>query len=181
METKPATVKKELPTISELYANIDLQKKQSQLQVLLNQEPDSSWIKKHPIYKNEYIPIEIIEWLLTTIFSKWWVEVKDAKQVLNSAVVTIRLFVVDPITGEMYFQDGLGAQDFQLKKDAKADDFSQLQHNSVMLAMPIAESRAISDAADKLGKLFGKDLNRKFGMNYDKIADKFDKYDKIDE
>jgi len=97
---------------------------------------------------------------------------------LNSAVVTIRLFVIDPTTNEIIHQDGIGAKDFQLNKDAKADDFSQLKQNAVMLAVPIAESLAFSDAADKFGRLFGKDLNRKNSMNYDTINDKFDRYDK---
>jgi len=172
---------KVLPKIEELYGNTELATKTSQLQILLNQEPSPTWIRKHPTYGNDYIPIEVIEWLLTNIFTKWWVEVKEVKQILNSAVVTIRLFYIDPIEGATHFQDGVGAHNFQLNKDAKADDFSQLKQNAVMLAVPIAESRAISDAADKIGKLFGKDLNRKNGMNYDKIADKFNRYDKLDD
>jgi hypothetical protein len=147
--------------------------KQSEMQILLNQDPSPTWVKKHPIYKNDYIPIEVQEWLLTMIFTRWWVEILDVKQMLNSAVVTIRLFVIDPITGEKLYQDGIGAHNFQLNEGAKADDFSQLKQNAVMLAVPIAESRAFSDAADKFGKIFGKDLNRKNGMSYDKVVDKF--------
>lgn len=165
--------KKNLPKIQDLYGNKDLAVRNSQLQTLLNQEPSPTWVKKHPIYNNDYIPIEVIEWLLTSIFTKWWVEVKEVKHILNSAVVTIRLFYIDPISGQEMWQDGVGAHNFQLKQGSKADDFSQLQQNAVMLAVPIAESRAISDAADKIGKLFGKDLNRKNGMNYDKITDRF--------
>lgn len=178
METKPVIQKKELPKLEELYTNQDLAIKTNKLQILLNQNPAQNWVKEHPIYKNKYIPIEVQEWLLTVIFTKWWVEVKEVKQILNSAVVTIRLFVVDPTTGETIYQDGVGAKDFQLNKDAKADDFSQLKQNAVMLAVPIAESLAFSDAADKFGRLFGKDLNRKNNMNYDTINDKFDRYEK---
>lgn len=170
METK-----RNLPKIQELYHNVELATKQSQLQVLLNQNPSPKWIKKHPLYGNDYIPIEIQEWLMTQIFGRWWVEILDIKQILNGAVVTVRVFVKDPISGEIIHQDGAGAHSFQLNKGAKATDFNELKNESVMLAVPIAESRAFSDAADKFGKIFGKDLNRKNGMNYDKLADKFQK------
>lgn len=164
---------KQLPAIQDLYKNKDLAVKESELQILLNQPPVDKWIKKHPTYGNEYIPIEVQEWLLTSIFGRWWVEILNVTQMLNSAVVTVRLFVKDPLTGETLHQDGVGAHNFQMDSGAKADEFSKLKNNAVMLAVPIAESRAFSDACDKFGKIFGKDLNRKFGMNYDKIADKF--------
>ena len=167
--------KKNLPKIQELYANTELATKQSQLAILCNQPPAQNWVKKHPMYGNDYIPIEIQEWLLTMIFSKWWVEILNVQQILNSAVVTLRLFVIDPTTGEKMWQDGVGAHNFQLDSGAKATEFEKLKASAVMLAVPIAESRAFSDAADKFGKLFGKDLNRKNGMNYDKLADKFNK------
>ena len=181
METKPATIKKNLPKLEELYSNQEMAIKTNQLQILLNQNPSQNWVKEHPIYKNKYIPIEIQEWLLTMIFTKWWVEILEVKQILNSAVVSLRLFVIDPVSGETLYQDGLGAKDFQLNKDAKTDDFSQLKQNAVMLAVPIAESLAFSDAADKFGRLFGKDLNRKNSMSYDAINDKFDKYKNIED
>lgn len=165
--------KKQLPAIQDLYANQEMAVKESDLQILLNQPPIDKWVKKHPIYSNEYIPIEVQEWLLTSIFGRWWVEVLNVAHMLNSAVVTIRLFVKDPLTGETLHQDGIGAHNFQLKSGSKADDFSNLQQNAVMLAVPIAESRAFSDACDKFGKIFGKDLNRKHSMNYNKLSEKF--------
>lgn len=171
--------KKNLPKIQELYSNKELALKQNELLVLLNQPPHPNWVKQHPLYKNDYIPIEIQEWLMTQIFGRWWVEILDIKQILNGAVVTIRLYAIDPITGETIHQDGAGAHSFQLNKGAKATDFNELKNESVMLAVPIAESRAFSDAADKFGKIFGKDLNRKHGMNYDKVADKFRDKDEL--
>jgi hypothetical protein len=173
MSKELAVRPKELPTIEELYSNKELAIKESYLQILLNNQPKTAWVKKHPIYGNQYIPIEVQEWLLTSIFGRWWVEIKEVKQVLNSAVVTVRLHVINPTTNEVIWQDGTGAHNFQLDSGAASDDFSKMKNNAVMLAVPIAESRAFSDAADKFGKIFGKDLNRKNTMNYDKIAEKF--------
>lgn len=158
--------RRKLPKIQDLYENKELALKRNTLEVLLNHEPKKDWIKKHPIYKNDYIPIEIVEWLLTSIYGRWWVEIREVKQLLNSAVVHIRLWVEDPLTGNDIFQDGVGAHNFQLEKGAASDDFSKMSQGAVMLAVPIAESRAISDAADKFGKIFGKDLNRKHQTNY---------------
>lgn len=167
------TEKKQLPAIHELYANKELAVKESQLQILLNQPPSNNWIKKHPTYGNDYLPIEIQEWLLTSIFGRWWVEVLNVQHILNAAVVTVRVYAKDPLTGETIWQDGVGAHNFQLNAKAAANDFSQLKQNALILAVPIAKSRAFSDACDSFGKIFGKDLNRKHGMNYDKLSDKF--------
>ena len=178
MTNKPAVTRK-LPTIAELYKDTELAIKHSQLATLLNHEPDPKWIKQHPVYKTDYIPIERIEWLLTNIFTKWRVEVLNVVQMLNSAVVTVRLHYLDPITNTWEWQDGLGAHNFQLDQGANATEFEKLKSNAVKLAVPIAETEAVKDASDKLGKLFGKDLNRKTSTNYAGISDKFNNYKKI--
>ena len=175
---KPAK-QRNLPSIAELYKDTDLAVKHSQLATLLNHVPDPKWIKKHPVHNSDYIPIERIEWLLTNIFTKWRVEVLGVAQMLNSAVVTVRLHYLDPITNTWEWQDGLGAHNFQLDAKSKATQFENLKPNAVKLAVPIAETEAIKDAADKLGKLFGKDLNRKTATNYAGISDKFNNYAKI--
>lgn len=38
-----------------------------------------------------------------------------------------------------------------------------------MIGTPAAESYAIKDAAEKIGKLFGKDMNRADQINYDNL------------
>ena len=43
------------------------------------------------------------------------------------------------------------------------------------MGAPAAESYAVKDAAEKIGKLFGKDLNRKDNINYDNLKDKYAK------
>jgi len=89
-------------------------------------------------------------------------------------VVTVRLHYQNPVDGEMRYQDGIGACPMQTAKDAGATDFSQIKSDAVMKAAPAAESYAIKDAAEKLGKLFGKDLNRKDAFGYSALGNKFD-------
>ena len=73
--------------------------------------------------------------------------------IANSVVVTIRLHYQNPMDGELRWQDGIGGSPMQTAKDASATDFSQIKSGAVMMAAPAAESYAIKDAAEKLGKL----------------------------
>lgn len=167
--------KKNLPQIKDLYSGkLDI-KKENDLNILLNHEPKAEWVKIHPMVTGaKYIPIEIIEYLLTYLFIQWNVEVKNVQVIANSVVVTVRLHYRNPMDDEMRFQDGIGASPMQTARDAGATDFSQIKSGAVMMAAPAAESYAIKDAAEKLGKLFGKDLNRKDAQGYDMLGNKFD-------
>jgi len=164
-----------LPSLKDLYDGSVELAKENDLNILLNQEPKVQWIKDHPIAKGvKYIPIEVVEYLLTVIFIHWSVEVKNIQVIANSVVVTLRLHYRNPIDGEMRWQDGIGACPIQTAKDASATDFTQVKSDAVMKAAPAAESYAIKDAAEKLGKLFGKDLNRKDALGYTALGNKFD-------
>lgn len=167
--------KKNLPQLKDLYTgSLDL-KRENDLNILLNHEPKKEWVKNHPIASGvKYIPIEIIEYLLTSIFIRWHVEIKTVQIIANSVVITIRLHYQSPIDEGLRFQDGIGAAPLQTAKDAGAIDFDKIKSDAVMKAAPAAESYAIKDAAEKLGKLFGKDLNRKDAFGYDALGNKFD-------
>ncbi len=57
--------------------------------------------------------------------------------------------------------DGIGASPIQTAKGSAATDFTQVNTSAVQMAAPAAESYALKDAAEKLGRIFGKDINRK--------------------
>jgi hypothetical protein len=157
-----------LPNIQDVYSgDIATKSKHNELNILLNQPPMAKWIKQHPIHNVGYIPIERIEYLLTKIFVNWHVEIKEIKLIANSVVVHIRLYYDDPVTNTEKWQDGAGAQPLQTDKGSGAIEFNNIKANAVQLAVPAAESYAIKDAAEKMGKLFGKDLNRDERINYD--------------
>jgi hypothetical protein len=174
MET---TEKKNLPAIEELYKDTALIQQQNNLNILLNQAPAEKWVKNHPTAKLKdgpvkYLTIQRIEWLLTSVFIEWKIEVIDWKLIGNSVAVQVRLHYQDPISGDWKWQDGLGAAPLQTDKGAGATDFNALKSNAVMLALPAAESFAVKDAAHKLGKLFGKDMNRADEVLYDNLQEK---------
>jgi hypothetical protein len=164
METKTT-----LPTIAELYEVSEAEKafKQDSFNWLMNQEPRKEWIKENKYAGNsKYIPIGIIETLLQKIFKNPRVEVLREGVMFNAVYVCIRLHYFSPASGQWEFQDGLGAQELQTKSGASAADLAAINKGAVMMALPIAESYAIKDASEKIGKLFGRDLNRKDTMGF---------------
>lgn len=174
--------KSQLVKLEDLFTDRELASKQNELNILLNAEPKVGWVKEHPFVKNlNYIPIERIEWLLTMIFQKWKVEVKDVKQVANSVVVTVRLHVFNPVSGEWEYNDGIGASPLQVDKGAGAIDWNAIKSGSVQMAAPSAETYAVKDAAEKFGKIFGKDLNRKDLVSYEILKEKFSGLDSLRE
>lgn len=163
----------QLVKVEQLFADKQGAVAQNELNILLNNEPKPEWFKEHPYIKGyKYIPIARVEWLLTSIFQKWRVEVKDVKHIANSVVVTVRLHVWNPMTKEWDYQDGVGASPLQVDKEASAIDWSKIKSGAVQMAAPSAESYAFKDAAEKFGKLFGKDLNRKDMISYEILKDK---------
>lgn len=182
---------KPLPKLSELHHDPEVAFKHDELNLLLNQSPHDKWIKKHPIItvlndegkntKLQYLPVEKVEFLLTRIFQEWRREVKAVQLILNSVVATVRIHYKNPVTGEWSYHDGVGACPIQTDSQAAAGDFSKLKTAGVQMAAPAAVSYALKDAAECLGKLFGKDLNRRdtsaFSGAYSKPKDE----DKEDE
>ena len=158
---------KNLPTIQDLYHTKDVAVKNDQLTVLLNQDPNPKWVKKHPFIKNyNYIPIERIEYLLKSIFKKYRIEILREGQSFNGVYVVVRVHYLNPITNEMDFHDGIGAVELQTAKGTSPADLANINNGALGMAFPIAKSRAIKDAADHFGKLFGSDLNRKDVISY---------------
>lgn len=171
METTPKVISDNtsvaIPTLQELVDNEEMTLKQNALMVLLNQPPQDKWLKEHPMTKGKYIPIERVEWLLSYIFTRWWVEVKDVKVIANSVAVSVRLFVINPLDGKEIYQDGVGACPIQTNKGAGAMDWNEAKSTGVQIALPAAKSYAVKDAAEGFGKLFGKDTGRAANLSYD--------------
>lgn len=173
---KEVAIKRPLPSIDELYADPIQAAKQNDLNRLLNRDPRPEWIKEHPFAKGvRYIPISILEYLLTAIFLQWRIEVLDSKVIANAVQVTVRLSVQDPLTGEWMWQDGIGAAPIQTAKGASATDFTQINTDAVVKASPAAKSYAFKDACESFGRLFGKDLGRKDFLTYIALDGKLDK------
>lgn len=152
---------KQLIKLEDLNPDLETAFKNDQLNQLLNNLPNEKWIKLNKFANNsKYLPIDKVEYLLTRIFQEWKVEVLDYKNIFNAVTCSIRLHYKHPITKEWYFHDGVGASDVQVKAGSSASELTNINKNAIGMALPIAKSYAIKDAAHHLGRLFGKDLNR---------------------
>lgn len=172
-QLQPTKPKGQIPKLEDLYSDLLVAAKQNDLNKLLNADPKPEWIRTNKFAGNsKYIPIEIVEYLLTSIYIKWRVEIKSVMVIANSVTVTVRLWYLDPITTEWDWQEGVGASPIQTEKGAAATDFSKVNTSAVQMAAPAAETYAIKDAAEKLGRLFGKDINRQAQMNYSDTLNK---------
>lgn len=160
-----------LPKLADLLTDVELKADQNDLNILLNAPPKDGWIKQHPFAKGvKYLPIERVEYLLTRIFIRWHVEIKNVQILANSIVTTVRLYYLDRLSNQMLWQDGVGAAPLQINQGKGAIEFNEIKSNAVMLAAPASETYAIKDAAEKIGKIFGKDLNRHDQIMYDSLS-----------
>jgi len=156
-----------LPTFAELSMSPEIAFKNDQFNALLNNDPPPSFIDEHPQLRDgggkplRYMKIDKIEFLLTKIFQQHRIEILTEGALFNACYVRVRLHYLHPLTGEWMFHDGLGAVGMQTDAGAKASDMGAIKQDAVMKGLPAAESYAVKDAAQKLGRLFGKDLNRK--------------------
>ena len=165
-----------LPTILELRddQSLALREQDNALNVLLNEPPSDTWIAEHPYAKGvRFIPIARLEWLMTRVFIKWHIEVREVSLIANSIGVTVRVHYLNPTNGEWQWMDGVGAVAMQVDKEAGATDFSRIKSNAVQIGLPAAKSYAFKDAVETIGKLFGKDLNRRDLIDYRPMLTQF--------
>lgn len=115
----------------------------------------------------DYIPIGIIEEALRQIFFRQIdFIIKQSYRDLNSFIVVASLKYKCPISLENREVDGIGAKALQQDAGSKIFDFNNtMKANALELGVAIAYSRAVKNAAKKLGKMFGANLNRDDEMN----------------
>ncbi|SIC59694.1 hypothetical protein [Mycobacteroides abscessus] len=147
--------------------NLPLIEKMDTFNAVINQAPPAHWLVDHPTAKGvKDLPIGRVETLLTMIFQEWYVEVQRENSMFNSVTVTIRLHYKHPVTNEWKHQDGVGAVPVQTKSGAAAADMNNIVNDAVQKALPAAKSYAIKDAADHIGAIFGRDINRKHTLEF---------------
>lgn len=139
------------------------------LQNMLNAEPDSRILKKNKWAGNStYIPISHLEAQLDFIFPIWSWEIDEVTREQNHMIVRGHLTI--HFKGQIFRKlGGVGARPFQVDKGAHFADFERMKPNAVEQSSTVAASYAFRNAAQKIGKLFGRDLNR--NENVDKSND----------
>lgn len=126
---------------------------------LLNQDPPKKWLDKHPVHGGNYLPIDKVELLLDTLFKQWEMRVVNYQLLINSISVQVELKVID-YEGNERVVHGVGAAPIQVDKGASPIDHTKIKADAVMKALPAATSYALKYAAKRLGKIFGRDVER---------------------
>lgn len=169
-----------IPTLAELVEETPESRKETALMVILNQNPPEKWLKEHPVAKGvKYLPIERVEYILNRIYGGYKTDVKNVQILLNSIQVTVRVTVINPITDDEEYQEGVGAWPIQTKAGTTALDIANVKSNGVQLATPAAETEAIKDACHKFGRIFGGSLNRATESDYDSLLPKQTEIDEL--
>jgi hypothetical protein len=149
---------KERPDHENLLHNAKWSFLNDQLAARLNRNPPQKWLREHPDSRPDrpiwYLPIEKVEYYLTKYFGVWNAHIIKYEQLSNIYTVQIRLILRNPYTGEMIEKDGVGAADIAINKNGRP------LLGAASMALPLAKSEAIKNAAKSLGKLFGRDINR---------------------
>ena len=171
--------------------------KDDELKSLLNSEPNKAWLKKNKFANDaEYVPIDKVEFLLDSIFKNWKIEVLSATIQYESAVVSVRVHFTLP-DGTWSFHDGCYGEPFKRNTEKKYEEETSnsiesaiisekdlakrismirvlrelkdrpVKQDAIKTAFPIAKSMAIKDACDHIGRIFGRDLNRKDALQFD--------------
>jgi len=130
---------------------------------ILNRDPLPEWIKVLPNTKDvQYIPIEIIEWEMSTVFGNFWTEIKSIQQIGNSIVCSVTVHYYNPVVNVWEMTEGCGA----------APILADNGDMAIAMAVPAAKTFAKKDAMEEKGKVFGRDLNRADKITYSNLAKK---------
>lgn len=150
----------------------------NELKKILQSTPRMEWTAKHPT-GHRYVPIDKVEDILDKIFDIWRVEILEYRVIANSICVTVRLHCTTH-DGKILMADGLGAAPIITKSGASPVDQSAILTDSVQKSLPAAKSFAIKDAAENLGRIFGRSVSRKItSKNLDTTANSEDIKNKL--
>lgn len=129
----------------------------------LNAEPDPREFDKTADGTAQTLPISFVEMTLDELFLGQW-ELSDVhtQQIFNEVVGTGILTVWHPITQRPIKRAGFGAVVITQDKGAAIADFNMTKKkNALDLTYPKLKAEILKNAALSLGKIFGRDINRK--------------------
>lgn len=151
----------------------------------LNETPPENELKPTPDGRARTLPISFVQMKLDEIYiGQWGTTQLELTQVGNEIIGNLILWVIHPITGlkierpgtaavqitvdavpeELKFQKGDSPEAAAKKSKERntwALDMQNKKPNALYLAAPKLKSECIKNAAGTLGKVFGRDINRK--------------------
>lgn len=150
-----------------------------EFQKFLNKAPDKREIKTNPYAGNSlYIPIAVIEQRLDEMYAGLWsIDGLTVEVIANSVVCILTLKVVHPVAKMMIRRSGIGAIPIQLNKGEKEMSFSTIKSDAIRKNAPAAKAQALRNAAQSLGAIFGRNLNRDDVADYNPISEQVEGID----
>lgn len=137
----------------------------------LNREPEATELGSTPDGKAKTLPISFIEMTLDELFfGQWSTENFKWSAITNEVQGSIDLVVTHPITNQLIRRtgaasiiitvdkapEGLSGQD----RNKWAMNPDNKKSNALDLGFPKLKAECLKNAAQSLGKIFGRDLNR---------------------
>jgi len=152
-----------------------------QFQMFLNKAPAKGEIKTNQYAGNsQYIPIAVIEQRLDEMYAGLWsVDTCQIQVIANSVVCTLCLKVMHPIAKMILRRSGVGAIPIQLNKGESEMSFSTIKSDAIRKNAPAAKSQALRNAAQSLGAIFGRNLNREDIADYQPISEQVEKFEPL--
>lgn len=131
-------------------------------QAKLNKEPNPAELGKTPDGKARTLPISFVEMTLDEIFlGQWETSEPTYQQVFNEVIGSLVLTVWHPITNRPIRRVGFASVVITQDKDAQISEFTTTKKkNALDLSFPKLKAECTKNAAQTLGKIFGRDLNR---------------------
>jgi hypothetical protein len=131
---------------------------------IVNKEPDQAEIKVNQHANNtRYLPISYVEMALDELyFGLWETKNFEWKVVGNEIAGSITLRVFHPSANVWIERTGTAATMIRQQKGAGITEVEKKIHNALEMDFPHLKADCLANAARSLGKLFGRDLNRKF-------------------
>jgi hypothetical protein len=125
-----------------------------------------------------YLPIGYIEMELDSIFSGLWsIENIRTTVMLNSIVCELDLKIYRPEIGIWITRSGVGAVPIQLQKDQKIITGESIQTFAFQKGAPAAKAFALKNAAQSLGAVFGRNINRDYELEYRPLSESVQEFE----
>lgn len=129
---------------------------------MLNSDPNPAELDKTPDGKASTLPISFIEMTLDELyFGQWGTENFSWNVIANEVVGKIDLVVTHPVTGRAIRRTGSASIQIMVDKGTNPLDVANKKANALDMGFPKLKAECLKNAAQSLGKIFGRDINRR--------------------
>lgn len=138
----------------------------------LSRQPSDKDLDKTPDGKAFTLPIDFVETTLDELFfGMWQTHSFTYNREFNELIGSLVLEVKHPITGDWIKRMGAGGIIIMQDSGATLDQFnSTKKKNALDLSFPKLKAECLKNAAQSLGNIFGRNLNRKKKDSYQPIV-----------